>query len=290
MNQLLADNKVSTLRAYLFDRISTKYDARESQNLTHLLVDHYLGWDRLMLHTRRDDRLSESEILQLHFALKRLLKGEPIQYITGKTWFRGLHLSVGPGVLIPRPETEELVQLVLDELTFKSPQILDIGTGSGCIALALKSARSDAHVTAIDISDDALSLASQNAANLHLDIQFIKADALAPPTLQGKFDVIVSNPPYVLESDKASMTEHVVNHEPYLALFVSDSDPLLFYKNILIWARQLLNERGFVFCEMHESMQIPTREMLLKNGISAFSFHHDAQNKTRFVRFNFSQQ
>ena len=286
MNQLLADNKVSTLRAYLHERISTIYDTRESQNLTHILFDHYLGWDRIALQTKRDDRLSESEILQLHFALKRLLKGEPIQYITGNAWFRGLKLFVGPGVLIPRPETEELVQLILDEIReVESPRILDIGTGSGCIALALKSARPDAQLTAIDISNEALTIARKNAENLNLEIDLIQDDALSTPMTSKKFEVIVSNPPYVLESDKKSMSDHVLNHEPHSALFVTDDNPLLFYKNILNWSKHLLTMDGFVACEMHESMEMAMKEMLLKNGISTFSFHRDLQDKTRIVRY-----
>ncbi|MFM9985720.1 MAG: peptide chain release factor N(5)-glutamine methyltransferase [Flavobacteriales bacterium] len=286
MNQLIADNKVSTLRAYLLDRIGSVYSARESQNMTQLLFQHYLGWDRLTLQLHQGDRLSESEILQLQFALKRILKGEPIQYITKHAWFRGLDLIVGPGVLIPRPETEELVQLVLDEnRQTKSPRILDIGTGSGCIALALKFARPDAQLTAIDISTEALTIARKNAENLNLKIEFVHADALSAPMMSEKFDVIVSNPPYVLESDKGFMSDNVLNHEPHNALFVADNDPLLFYRNILNWSRHLLTPDGFVACEMHESMEIPMAEMLLENGISSFSFHRDLQDKTRFVRY-----
>ena len=286
MNQLIADNKVSTLRAYLLERIGSVYDARESQNITQILFQHYLGWDRLMLQLHQGDRLSESEILQLQFALKRILKGEPVQYITGRSWFRGLELFVGPGVLIPRPETEELVQLILDEIPeVESPRILDIGTGSGCIALALKSERPDAQISAIDISNEALTIARKNAVNLNLEIDLIQDDALSTPMISEKFDVIVSNPPYVLESDKLSMADHVLNHEPHTALFVADDDPLLFYKNILNWSKHLLTPDGFVACEMHESMEMAMKEMLLKNGISTFSFHRDLQDKTRFVRY-----
>lgn len=287
MNQLLADNKVSTLRSYLTERLGSRYDQRESQNIVHILFHHYLGWDRLELQTRRSDRLSESEILQLHFALKRLLKGEPVQYVTGKAWFRGMELLVGPEVLIPRPETEELVQLVLDGLNTSSPRILDIGTGSGCIALSCKKERPAADVTAIDISEKALELAKKNALNLGIDIHFTQADALQSPTLEGPFDVIVSNPPYVLQSDKASMAEHVLEHEPHLALFVEDDDPLLYYKSIARWSKLLLGVTGFTICEMHESTEKIMADMLKNEGVVSLSFHQDAQQKTRFVRFNF---
>jgi release factor glutamine methyltransferase len=286
LNQLIADNKVSTLRTYLLERIGSVYDARESQNITQILFQHYFGWDRLTLQLHQGERLSESEILQLQFALKRILKGEPVQYITGRAWFRGLDLFVGPGVLIPRPETEELVQLILDEIhEVESPRILDIGTGSGCIALALKSTRPDAQITAIDISNEALTIAKKNAHNLGLEIDFSQADALSAPLMTEKFDVIASNPPYVLESDKESMSDHVLNHEPHSALFVADNDPLLFYRNILNWSKHLLTMDGFVACEMHESMEMAMKEMLLENGISTFSFHRDLQDKTRFVRY-----
>ena len=287
MNQVLADNKVATLRAYLTERLNTRYDQRESQNISNELFRFYFQWDRIDLQNRRDERLSESEILKLHFALKRLLLGEPLQYVTGQAWFRGLQLSVGPEVLIPRPETEELVQLVLDGIKTSSPRILDIGTGSGCIALACKNERTDAAITAIDISEKALELAKKNAFDLGLEVHFAQGDALKIPTLEGPFDVIVSNPPYVLQSDKATMADHVLQHEPHLALFVEDEDPLIYYRSIAQWSKQLLSNSGFTICEMHESTEKMMTDMLKAEGVASLSFHHDAQQKIRFVRFNF---
>ncbi|MFM2201112.1 MAG: peptide chain release factor N(5)-glutamine methyltransferase, partial [Bacteroidota bacterium] len=163
MNHLIADNRVSTLRTYLTDKLGARYDEREAANLTQELFNAFNGWNRTDVVFKANERMGESELLKYHFALKRLLQGEPLQYVLEFAWFLDMKLHVNKNVLIPRPETEELVRLVVQNNSKSTPRILDIGTGSGCIALALKKLIPGAFVTAIDVCEDALSIARKNA-------------------------------------------------------------------------------------------------------------------------------
>lgn len=288
MNSLITDNKVSSLQEYLSAQLSARYDQRESANIIAELFRHYKDWNRADVLMNRNSRISESEILQFHFASKRLVKGEPLQYILGTAWFRGLELEVNPSVLIPRPETEELVQLILDKKTVTSPRILDIGTGSGCIALALKHEIPQAQVHAIDISEAALTVATKNASSNGLNVIFSQKDILNEGFEQERFDIIVSNPPYIPEKDKDEMREQVLNHEPHLALFVPDEDALLFYNRIIEISLKHLEPNGKVFCEIHERMEKVLTGELQKNNITNFEFTQDMQGKTRMLYFSLS--
>ena len=178
MNHLIADNRVSTLRTYLMDELTKCYDSREAGNLVYELFGAYNQWSRADLVMHGQQRLGESELLKYHFALKRLIQGEPLQYVLGYAWFFDMKLHVDNHVLIPRPETEELVRLVFSRNSLSNPRILDVGTGSGCIALALKKLMPEAIVTAVDVSDDALTVAEKNAASLGLDVAFLHLDIL----------------------------------------------------------------------------------------------------------------
>ena len=253
MNHLIADNRVSTLRAYLVDKLSTCYDSREAGNLAHELFHAYNDWGRAEVVLNTQQRLGESELLKYHFALKRLLSGEPLQYVLGYAWFLDLKLLVDNRVLIPRPETEELVRLVVSRNTLANPRILDVGTGSGCIALALKKLIPGAHVTAVDVSDDALSVAKKNAAMHSIDVEFASVDILSTKP-EGRFDIIVSNPPYIPQQEQTTMNARVIEHEPHLALFTSDDDALIFYRRFMALSAETLNQGGQVFCEIHENM------------------------------------
>jgi release factor glutamine methyltransferase len=282
MNQLLADNRVNTLRAYLHGRLSERYDEREASNLVYALFDAFHGWSRAELVLRSNDRLGESELLRYHFALKRMMQGEPLQYVLGHGWFMGMKLQTSPAALIPRPETEELVRLVLSYNTLTAPSILDVGTGSGCIAIALKKQLPMASVTAIDISEEALALASINANTLGVDVQIKQADFLNSNDL-GCFDVVMSNPPYIPIRELPTMAKHVTDHEPHLALFTTDDDPLVFYRRLMELTPTLLYSGGWVFCEIHENLADDLFQMAEQYAIHRPEIHKDFQDKHRMM-------
>ncbi|MFN5619676.1 MAG: peptide chain release factor N(5)-glutamine methyltransferase [Flavobacteriales bacterium] len=282
MNQLLADNRVSTLRAYLQGRLCDRYDEREAGNLVNALFDAFHGWSRAELVLRSNDRLGESELLRYHFALKRMIQGEPLQYVLGHAWFMGMKLHSSPAALIPRPETEELVRLVISNNTLPAPTLLDVGTGSGCIAVALKKQLPQASVTAIDVSEAALALASMNANAIGADIQLRLADFLNTSDL-GRFDIVVSNPPYIPIRELPTMAKHVIDHEPHVALFTPDEDPLIFYRRLMELTPTLLNPGGRVFCEIHENLANDLLQLAGKYTIHQPEIHKDFQDKHRMM-------
>jgi release factor glutamine methyltransferase len=286
MNHLIADNKVSTLRAYLIEKLQGCYDARDAGNLVQQLFEAYNGWSRTEVVMNAEQRLGESELLRYHFALKRLLNHEPIQYILGYAWFLDVQLEVGPSVLIPRPETEELVRLIGERNTQQNPRILDVGTGSGCIAIALKKIIPAADVTALDVSDDALRLARRNAEKLDVEIDFLRMDILeAYP--QKTYDIIVSNPPYIPKMEQESMARRVTEHEPHLALFTDDADALVFYRRLMELTPALLTNGGQVFCEIHEQMATSLMELASLLSIQSPEIHDDMQGKNRMMSWNY---
>lgn len=282
MNQLLADNKVNTLRAYMHGRLSERYGEREASNMVYALFDEFNGWSRAELVLRSNDRLGESELLRYHFALKRMLQGEPLQYVLGYGWFMGMKLHISPAALIPRPETEELVRLVLSNNTLTAPTILDVGTGSGCIAIALKKQLPRASVTAIDVSEEALELASINANEIDVDIQFELSDFLKSSNL-GRFDIVVSNPPYIPIRELPTLAKHVTDHEPHVALFTTDEDPLIFYRHLMALTPTLLNPGGWVFCEINENLSDELLELGAQHAIHQPEIHKDFQHKHRMM-------
>ena len=286
MNHLIADNKVVTLRAYLTEKLQGNYEAREAGNLVQQLFEAYNGWSRTEVVMNAEQRLGESELLRYHFALKRLLNHEPIQYILGYAWFLGVQLEVGPSVLIPRPETEELVRLIAERNTQSNPRILDVGTGSGCIAIAIKNLIPGANVTALDVSDEALILARRNAEKIGGEIDFLQMDILeAYP--QNTYDIIVSNPPYIPKTEQESMARRVTEHEPHLALFTDDADALIFYRRLMELTPALLTNGGQVFCEIHEQMAEPLMELATILSIQSPEIHVDMQGKNRMMSWNY---
>jgi release factor glutamine methyltransferase len=283
MNNYIRDNRVSTLRLYLKSELLAIYDARESDQMVKLLFQHYLNWTSTDLLTKHDHGLSESEILLLHQALKKLKKGIPLQYAIGKAHFMDFDLYVSPAVLIPRPETEELVRLITQSVPNAELSILDIGTGSGCIGLALKKQLPFASVTLLDASQEALEMAQKNAAHLQLDVDCICADVMHYRIEVTKWDVIVSNPPYIPLSEKNEMADNVVKHEPHMALFVTDQNPLSFYERIIQIARIGLKPGGKIFFEIHERMADSLRKLCLDYGIQNIHIYKDMQGKDRMV-------
>jgi release factor glutamine methyltransferase len=223
--------------------------------------------------------------IELDNVAEQLSAGRPVQYIIGKTEFCGEEFTVREGVLIPRPETEELVMWAIQEAKeFPLPRILDLCTGSGCIAIALKKLIPTATVTAIDLSAEALTIAQENATKLGAEVRFLADDVLqgVPQLGDKQFDIIVSNPPYIPISEREAMHINVTNFEPSMALFVEDNDPLIFYREIARIANSILTERGALLFEIHELLADETLQMLQSEGFEA-ELRHDFLNKPRMI-------
>ena len=245
--------RLNDIKHALKKQLSGQYESVELGPILSILIEHVTGWDQVQQVLHKDDLISAAQALAFETAATALLAGRPIQYITGKTWFMGEPYIVNDQVLIPRPETEELVDWVIEYAAIKGKalRILDIGTGSGCIAIALKKALPEAIVSAIDISTSAIKIAAANAAVLKADIELIALDILNTAFLPDQYDVIVSNPPYIPMQEMKNMELQVTDHEPNIALFVPDEDPLVFYKAIARLAKLHLSTNGQLFFEIH---------------------------------------
>ncbi|HHG86079.1 MAG TPA: peptide chain release factor N(5)-glutamine methyltransferase [Bacteroidetes bacterium] len=269
----------------LVSELITNFSERESWNLAKILVEHITSDAWFRFRTDPERRFSDLEWNLWQELSGRIRRLEPIQYVIGIAWFRELELEVGPGVLIPRPETEELVSWVLDSAKDQPGlEVLDIGTGSGCIAISLAVELLTPKVTAIDLSADALYFAKRNAAKSQALIHFIEADAAELSKLNlPPMDVIVCNPPYVLESDRAEMNTNVLKYEPELALFVPDQTPLLHYISVSESSRNLLVPGGRLFFEIHELYGQAVSIMMEERGFVNIQSRMDLSGKTRMV-------
>ena len=279
-------NLLPEIKKIILGELTPLYGRNESQAMLDILIEEYFGLSRVEQALNRDYRLSESELLQLHFAVKKLKAFMPLQYVLGKARFMDMELKVNGSVLIPRPETEEMVRYIIAENRQKAPSsILDIGTGSGAIAIALKKAFPQAGVTAVDVSDAALEVAAANAAANDCEIGFQKTDILnvrEVATLP-RFGLIVSNPPYVTHSEKSRMSKNVLDYEPHVALFTANDDPLLFYRAISVFSRNHLLPGGKLYLEINESFAVEVCEILEKPEFNAVKSHKDIHGKERFV-------
>lgn len=266
--------------------LSGAYPPEEVDEIFYRLLDHYLGLPRFVLGLEPHKIISREDEQPLFEALASLKRHVPLQYITGKAHFMGLELEVGPGVLIPRPETEELVRWILDSHASESAggSLLDVGTGSGCIALALAVHLRATGVHALDRSAEALAYARRNAAAQDVNIQFTEADMQEPGTLGGPFDLIVSNPPYVPESEAGAMRPNVREHEPAGALFAPDADPLRFYKSLVNLAASNLKPGGWLYVEIHERFGAEVAALFGGAGMQEVQLKKDIFDKPRFVR------
>ena len=260
------------------------YPPGETESFIRIIFSHFLGYSptELILSAGKIiDRENEARIDQV---IKRLRQYEPLQYILGETEFYGLKIRVNNAVLIPRQETEELVDWILRSEQKEKHAVLDIGTGSGCIALALKKHLPLAEVYAIDHSSRALSVASENALSLGLSINIQILDIFHPHPFEKKFDLIVSNPPYVRESEKKLMHPNVLDFEPTEALFVSDDDPLSYYRAIAEFSNHHLQKDGWIYFEINEAMGEETSELMKEYGFSAVEVRKDLNGKERMLR------
>ncbi len=282
------------------ETISVLYPDREAREMVMLYLEDCHGVRRLAHVLEPATKVSGDIVSESLSAFDRMASGEPIQYIIGKAHFYGRELKVSPSVLIPRPETEVLCREVIVGPGTKCSngqdnaplRILDMCTGSGCIAWTLALEMPGAEVTAVDISDEALAVASSQDFTQEMTRtgaiapRFIKADVLDGPIEGlGQYDIIVSNPPYVMDSEKALMRTNVLEHEPHLALFVPDEDPLLFYRAVARWAGQLLSPGGFGFVEINEALGHETAEVFTGAGFGEVEIVSDLSDRHRFVRF-----
>lgn len=269
--------------AYIRSRLQPYYTAEEVSALSRIVCCDLLGQAPTDYYLGKDIALSPKKEQELEDILQRLSRFEPLQYIEGRTLFLGREFWVAPGVLIPRPETEELVELMLKEIPADA-RILDVGTGSGCIAISLAKELPDTLVTAWDVSPEALSVARANARKLQANVRFVECDVLACQVDEvGLYDVIVSNPPYVTEAEKADMEPNVLQWEPSLALFVPDDDPLRFYRRIAVLGRDMLADGGRLYFEINRAYGREMVEMLRAMGYVGVRVEKDLSQNDRFV-------
>ncbi len=284
--------KVTTFREIFLTELKPDYPATEIQTFFQRLAEAYLGMKRIDITLNPDRKLTEIEQKQLKTALNRLKNHEPLQYILGETEFYGLPFWVDKNVLIPRPETEELVDWIVKdfqktifaERKSEPFRILDIGTGSGCIAVSLAKNLPEARVFGLDFSKEALEIAKKNAALNSVAVEFIHADILEIKMLPQQFDIIVSNPPYVRELEKTELQPNVLNHEPASALFVPDQDALLFYRKISALALKNLVSGGRLYFEINEYLEAETRDLVASFGYKEIVLQKDIFGKPRMLK------
>jgi release factor glutamine methyltransferase len=276
--------KIKDIRIHLKNCLGHQYPDNELRGFGNWILEHLFDYTITDALLNADRTLTEKNSSDLEFIIKHLKQEKPIQQIVGYSWFYGRKFLLNEHVLIPRPETEELVDWMLkDSLNDRS--ILEVGTGSGCIAITL-ALNTNATIVSIDVSELALKQAKTNALALNASVAFCKADVLDDSSCEsfGCFDVIVSNPPYVLESDKQMMSTNVLEYEPHLALFVSSDDPLLFYRAIATMATRKLNANGVLYFEIHENYGQEALDMLSLKGFKELELRKDLQGKDRMVK------
>ncbi|MEI6141412.1 MAG: peptide chain release factor N(5)-glutamine methyltransferase [Mariniphaga sp.] len=270
----------------IFQRLSALYAKEELESITKLIYEKVLGLTRLQVYLNQHETISATNLVQIKEIIRRLAQFEPIQYILGETDFYGLKFIVNQDVLIPRPETEEIVEWIVKDYQNLDPQILDIGTGSGCIPVSLLKNLPEAYAEAWDISQEALEISKMNASLNQVDIGFFYADVLNSvfPEHQKLYDIIVSNPPYVAQSEQSQMLKNVTDYEPGLALFVPDSDPLVFYRLIADIAISRLKPDGNLYFEINERFGNEVVELLTIKGFSNVVLKKDINGKDRMVK------
>lgn len=285
-------------------RLTPLYGQQEAKAMTRLLLEDLFGLSFADILCGATEHLSDADTLRLQQSVARLLDAEPLQYVTGTAFFCGHPFHVAPGVLIPRPETEWIVDTAVNLVTSSAPRILDIGTGSGCIATSMSLALADkhCHTEAWDISEDALRIAADNAARLGAEVKFRRRDALRleedfpaeenqggaeelnDTNAAASWDIIVSNPPYICNREAADMHANVLRHEPHLALFVPDTDPLLFYRAIARYSMRSLRKGGWLLFECNTLYAHDTAQMASEMGFATSVVEDDCFGKPRFVK------
>ena len=279
------DNSVRSIKKYLQSKLEPQFSLREIKNICNLLLEKRLNVSANELHFIDDNKLSESDLLYFRNCVHRILNNEPIQHIVGSVEFYGLELSIDHRALVPRPETEELVDWVIQDSNNEQQKIVDVCSGSGCIALAIKAKLNHSIVSGWELSEDAIQLATQNAKQLDLDVNFVSQDALhADLDENDYFDIIVSNPPYIPVSEKLQMDKNVTEFDPHMALFVPDEDPLMFYSALGELAMNRLTKGGRLYVEIHENLGKETVDLFLNQGLKNVELRQDLQGKDRMIK------
>ena len=284
----IPSNRVRDIERYILTELSGQYPEGELRSMTAMLFEAFLGWDRVQWLLHRDETINQSDLLRFHWAVEELKRYRPIQHICGYADFCGCRIRVTPDTLIPRPETEELVALALQHArpqhTDRPLRILDLCSGSGCIAIALERSLPGAQVWGVDISGAALAVARDNATANGAAVTFVQCDLLkeVPALPADTFDLILSNPPYVCDSERAAMQPNVLDYEPGLALFVPDDDPLRFYRAIGRYAARHLTPQGALLFEINETLGAETSSLLTRMGFHT-DLHQDFRGRDRML-------
>ena len=266
----------------LRDGLAGVVEAHEAQAMIRVICEDVFNYDQVDVALCQESELPDFAPERIADIISRLRRHEPLQYILGSARFHGHRFKVSPAVLIPRPETEQLVDLIIDENTGSDLRVLDMGTGSGCIAISLARALKFAQVDALDVSRDALAVARENASALKVKVRFFESDMLVPQPA-ATYDIIVSNPPYICWSEREAMERNVKDYEPGQALFVPDNDPLLFYKAIAPYAAQSLERGGRLYLEINQRFGDEVKRLLEDNGFDEVRIIDDSYGNPRFV-------
>ena len=286
--------KIKEYRTQFIDALTPLYDAVEAESFFYLILEEKNQLKRIDLALRPDLVFLEAETVVWNSILEQLKKEIPIQYLLGKTSFYGLDFEVNENVLIPRPETEELVEWIVESQKPKDERqkisILDIGTGSGCIAISLAKNILNAQVFAIDVSEKAMATAKKNAENNSVNVTFFNQNILKTEDLQQQFDIIVSNPPYVRNLEKEEINKNVLDNEPHLALFVEDNDALIFYKKIAKLAQKNLSENGQMYFEINQYLGKEMIDLLEKMNFKNIELRKDIYGNDRMISCNFQKR
>ena len=275
---------MKTIANIIREELNNHYPTGEVTALTRIIATELLGVSQMAFYLKDNITLTAEQKTLLDNTIERLKKQEPIQYIQGYSDFCGLRFKVTPATLIPRPETSELVEWIASEYSSKIVNILDIGTGSGCIAISLAHKLPKSNVTAWDISTTALAVAAENSRNNSTEVTFERVDILSYEPKSAQFDIIVSNPPYIKENEKAAMHSNVLDWEPHTALFVPDSDPLLFYRTIAEIGVQMLAPTGTLYFEINRAHGAETMKMLADYGYSDIELRKDFADNDRMIK------
>ncbi len=277
---------LSGFKKKMVKELSSVYDEQETGALFRLIAEDVLGYHptETLLHGK--DEINETDLKKMNAQLRRLIRSEPIQYILNKAWFYDLEFFVGPEVLIPRQETEIMTDMLIKQFqSSRQIKILDIGTGSGCIAITLKKHLPESVVHAVDISSKAMEVAKKNAKKHHVKIHWSQLDILHPKKIfHSPFDIIASNPPYVRKSEKKLMHKNVVGYEPELALYVEDNDPLIYYDAIIKYCEPALKQSGTLALEINEHFGEAIKKLLVQKGYGQVEIIKDLNNKDRFIK------
>lgn len=280
-------NKIKDILDYYFSQLNILYDELEIEAIVKTVFEHYLGIKRSEINLRLNENINQSDLIKIYDCCEALKTGKPVQYVLNEAWFYNLKLYVNEKVLIPRQETEELVTIIVKENP-KAASVLDIGTGSGCIPVAVKSVLGHAEVSACDVDKDALLVAKKNAELNNVQVNFFETNILEElewHDIKGKYEVIVSNPPYIKHSEAVTLHKNVIDFEPHKALFVDGDDDIIFYKKIIGLCKHKLKTGGRLYFELNPLTAVMVHDYAVHSGLfTAVEMAHDMSGNARFLK------